>query len=239
MSARSSGLEADAAERPIVAATRHLPCARISHFAFLLLPLDLDVTKVDPTRNNLFHSNHVSTSRKRNQGCPPDRNWEAPLRVSPSDPEPFEPDSTTLIVRRLVGGDDDALSEYLVRHKERLVRSANRMLRDRRIDDGDLDAEGAVNLAFAKICRLRGRGMLDRIAMADDFAKLMATILRRVVGDQQKRSEATRRGGAGSVGTHGDPWNDGALGGIRRTDADLDALPSSLPRSRGSRSHSR
>ncbi len=139
------------------------------------------------------------------------------------NPQSCEPNSTTLIIRRLVDGDDDSLAEYLVQHKKKLVRSANRMLRNRRIDEADLDGVGAVDLAVAELCRLRSRGTLDRIALADDFAKLMATILRRVVGDQKKRSDATRRGGSHSVGV-------GNVGSITRADVDLDALPSPLPR---------
>ena len=65
-------------------------------------------------------------------------------------------EATAAIVRRFVAGENDAAALYLARFKGTLLRAAERSIRRRRIDQADLDAEGAVDLAFGRICAASG-----------------------------------------------------------------------------------
>jgi len=121
---------------------------------------------------------------------------------------------TTALIRRLAAGNDDALAEYLLRYKGKLVRAANRSLRKLRIDEADLDVEGAVDMALAEVCQLRGRGILDSIGDSDEFLKLMIQHTEWIINDQKKRSERAKRG---------------APRGAHRTQVDLDQLASREP----------
>jgi len=144
---------------------------------------------------------------------------------------------TTALIRRFAAGEDNALDEYLVRYKGKLLRAANRSLRKLRIDEADLDVEGAVDMAFGKVCQLRDRCILDSIADSDKFLKLMITHMETVINDQKKRSEAAKRGGPRGAKAR---WakgrrEDGAGAapvtdtGYHRTQVDLDQFVSREP----------
>ena len=102
---------------------------------------------------------------------------------------------TTGLIRQFAAGDDDALAEYLNRYKPKLIRGAKRGLRKLRIDEADLDIEGAVNLAFAQVGQLRGHGPLNSIRDSDEFLSLMVQHIEWIIYDQRKRSDAAKRGG--------------------------------------------
>jgi hypothetical protein len=140
---------------------------------------------------------------------------------------------TTTFIHRFAAGDDDALAEYLVRYKAKFVRSALRAIRHLEIDEADLDGEGAVDLAFAELCEKKRRGYLALVKNSQDFAKMLTRILSRVINDQKKRSQATKRGGNGTTGWAGNGAAGCAGGGpadpFTRTYADLDTLQSPLP----------
>jgi DNA-directed RNA polymerase specialized sigma24 family protein len=152
--------------------------------------------------------------------------------MEPADQIASELEMTAIIVQRYIAGDDHALTEYLGLYYAKVAyakvaRSAGRMIRRLGIDDADLDGEGAANLAFTKIDRLRQRGRLTSINNGDDFAKLTMTILRRLIRDLKKRRGASRRGGDGALS----PARKGAappLRGFTRTDLELDALQSPM-----------
>jgi len=104
-------------------------------------------------------------------------------------------EDTTALIRRFAAGEDDALNEYLVRYKGKLLRAAIRSLRKLRIDEADLDVEGAVDMAFGEVAQLRDRCLLDSIADSDEFLKLMIQHTEWIINDQKKRSAAAKRGG--------------------------------------------
>ena len=116
---------------------------------------------------------------------------------------------TTALIRRFAAGDDDALAEYVVGYKGKLVRAANRSLRKLRIDEADLDVEGAVDMAFGEICQLRDHGTLDSMGDSNEFLKLMIQHTKWIINDQKKRSDAAKRGGQRA------PRRVGARGGRR------------------------
>ena len=73
------------------------------------------------------------------------------------------------LVERFIAGDDDALGEYLARENPRLLRQAGRRIRLLRIDEADLDAEGALDVALANLCEARKRGSLATIKSEDEL----------------------------------------------------------------------
>jgi len=123
-------------------------------------------------------------------------------------------EDTTALIRRFAAGEDDALNEYLVRYKGKLLRAAIRSLRKLRIDEADLDVEGAVDMAFGEVAQLRDRCLLDSIADSDEFLKLMIQHTEWIINDQKKRSDAAKRGGPR---------------GHHRTEVDLDQFVSREP----------
>ena len=87
--------------------------------------------------------------------------------------------------------------KYLAHHRSRWVGMTNRFLARLRIDKADLDGEGAVDLTFAKFYRESDRGRLISINDSVDFQKQMTVHLKRVIGDEYKRSQAIKRVGDG------------------------------------------
>jgi DNA-directed RNA polymerase specialized sigma24 family protein len=149
--------------------------------------------------------------------------------MEPLDPELLDDETSTLIIRRFAAGDDDALAKYLSHNKGRFVRSADRLIRQLEIDEADLDGEGAVDLALSKLSQAGQRKMLASIKNSDDFARLMTTVLCRVISDQKKCSEASRRGGDRAARLGGNGVGGAAVPRFTRTEADLDSFQSPLP----------
>jgi DNA-directed RNA polymerase specialized sigma24 family protein len=147
------------------------------------------------------------------------------------DQEMTEFNTTTIIIHRFAAGDDHALTEYLSRHKAKFVRLATRTIRHLGIDEADLDGEGAVDLAFTELCEKKRRGALASVNSSQDFAKMLTRILDRVINDQRRRAQASKRGGNGAAARPGNGAGAGKGRADRftRTYADLDAFLSPLP----------
>jgi hypothetical protein len=67
------------------------------------------------------------------------------------------------------------------------------------IEDADLDSEGAVNLAFSEQCEEKRRGTLGSVKTSEDFARLLKTVLYRVINDpihRERDGPIARRHGA-------------------------------------------
>jgi len=144
---------------------------------------------------------------------------------------------TTALIHRFAAGEDDALAEYLVRYKGKILRAANRSLCKLSIDEADLDVEGAVDLAFGEVCQLRNRCILDSIADSDEFLKLMIQHTEWIINDQKKRSAAAKRGGlrgANACWAKGRRHDEAAVApvtvmGHHRTEVDLGEVVSREP----------
>ena len=112
-----------------------------------------------------------------------------------------------------------------------LHRAANRQLRRLRIDESDLDAEGAISLAFVELRSTDNK--LHAFREDNEFMKLACGAERRVILRQERRSRSVKRGGAGRSRTDSDRGqetgtkDDGPVDrGFRRINADLDQVRS-------------
>jgi DNA-directed RNA polymerase specialized sigma24 family protein len=99
------------------------------------------------------------------------------------------------LIRRFAGGDDFAVDLYLRRYKGMLLSAAIRLVRKFRIDPAEMDAEGAVDMAFGEILRVKDRWKLDSIRESDEFLNLMIKRIEWILEDRRKRAEAAKRGG--------------------------------------------
>jgi hypothetical protein len=142
------------------------------------------------------------------------------------------------IIRRYVDGADDALGELIACYRARFLRTANGLLRKLGIDPASLDGDGAVDLAFNELFRIRDDPCLASIKDSEDLLKLMTVVLRGIVKDEKKHSDAIRRGGAGrkaredrapGQGKARGGNNTRPVGAYHRTEMDLDQLISDQP----------
>ena len=148
--------------------------------------------------------------------------------------DPGSPDTDTPgIIRRSAAGSDDGLAQALTRCKGKLVRAADRMIRRLAIDEADLDAEGAVNLALFELRQTEDRDGTQAFKEDDAFFKRAWGTVRRVVLQQKRRSRSVKRGGVGRIGTTRSSSLDsrtqdsGAADvGFRRIEANLDQFVS-------------
>jgi len=137
----------------------------------------------------------------------------------------------------MAAGQGEAFDGLWDRYDDRMVRAASVLIRRLKIDEADLDGEGAANLTLFKICRAANRGKLDTIKNSDQFWGYFARILERVVLDASDRQKARKRGGPGHHQDHSQQGNQEPTGAgvpsagqaLRRTDSDLDQLRSPLP----------
>ena len=143
-------------------------------------------------------------------------------------------DASSELNRPLDTSDDDTAMGHLVRRKRLLLRTATRAIRQLRIDRADLDAEGAVDLAFVELPRSFVQHP-EHLINGDKFLKLMTVIIRRIVRDRMRRTGAYKRTGpigarAAEAETMGDNdvWADRDPIS-RRRDLDLDQLVSPEP----------
>ena len=89
-----------------------------------------------------------------------------------------------------------SLDDHLLRRKVYLLRLATRTIRKCHIDEADLDAEGAVDLAFSQLCQTTVPWS-DNATDGDIFVKVMTVAIRRVVRDRLRH--ALRRKRIGSI----------------------------------------
>jgi hypothetical protein len=106
---------------------------------------------------------------------------------------------STGVIRRFAAGEVDALAEYLVHHKQWLLRVANRLIHKRTIDEAALDGEGALDMALRRLSHAGGGGVLGSIPDGNAFMRLMITLIESLINDQRKRSAAAKRAGPGSA----------------------------------------
>jgi DNA-directed RNA polymerase specialized sigma24 family protein len=139
------------------------------------------------------------------------------------------------MIRQSAAGEDDTPTVHLARYRSRLVRSASRALRRLVIDEAELDGEGAVDLAFVKLCQAGERGKVPRLMHSEEFLKLMTIFTRRVISDEKKRSGASKRGGTPGnrggkvVGREATGAYPDSSPERRRTETDLDQIVSPEP----------
>jgi DNA-directed RNA polymerase specialized sigma24 family protein len=127
----------------------------------------------------------------------------------------------------------DSLERLFERHRAHLVVVAAHKIRRLGVDQADIDADGALDLAFVELRDARDRGPAVTSGCGDEFLKLMTVIVDRILNDCKQRSGARKRTGrvAGVAGPEpGDAGaNNRAEAARRRTDIDLDQLASSQP----------
>ena len=100
-------------------------------------------------------------------------------------------------IRRIKAGDNDAIAEYLLEHKEMLLRTARRWIWHHGIDRADLDSEGEFDLAIGQLCELGDRGGLAWVKEEEDLLKLIFTQQRWVLKNQERQSRASKRDPSG------------------------------------------
>jgi hypothetical protein len=144
-------------------------------------------------------------------------------------------DQATVIIRRFLAGEDDAIGQYADRYNAELVRAATSLIRCDGIAEADLDGQEAVNIALYRLFRARDRGTLAAIEDSEQLLKVLLTILRRVVGEAKERCRRIKRRAdvsrAGANGGHagGDGEAGGTGKGLLRIEADLDLFCCDLP----------
>lgn len=122
------------------------------------------------------------------------------------------PDSVTMWLRSLEGGDADAAGKLWGRYFEGLVRMARARLRGapRAVED----EEDAALSAFDSFCRGAARGRYPRLDDRDDLWRLLVVITERKALDQSARERRQKRGGGKILGTPDLPDGDGMVRGI-------------------------
>jgi DNA-directed RNA polymerase specialized sigma24 family protein len=127
-------------------------------------------------------------------------------------PDPGNPQSVTLWIRSLEGGEGAAAEKLWNRYFEELVRLARARLRS--APRALADEEDAALSAFASFCRGAARGRYPRLDDRDDLWRLLVVITERKALDQAQRERRQKRGGGKRVGMPDRPDGDGEGGSL-------------------------
>lgn len=102
--------------------------------------------------------------------------------------------NASVIIRAIADGRDGAVAEYLARYKEKLARAARRALRRLGARETEIDSEGMVDIALAKVCEFGRRGGLDEIGDGDALLRLIVAELNWEIGNEWRLATASKRG---------------------------------------------
>ncbi len=122
---------------------------------------------------------------------------------------------------------DDGFAVYYAAERPRLIKIAANLIRRVHIDQASLDAEGALDLAFAQLyARLHG-GASTAGDGHEAMSRTLSVLLRHVILDESDRQRALKRGGRGLKARQGteEPDSETTGKGSQRIDAGLDDVP--------------
>ena len=115
-----------------------------------------------------------------------------------SDPDDFFDDTTTIIVNKIAAGDRTALEELVSRYNLKMLRMANRCMRQLRAHLATCDADDAVNGALTQLHERAIDGALPCVKSSVEFWKIFFSLLKGEIRRALDHEDAIKRGGPGT-----------------------------------------